>query len=168
MNGEWQMNEFGQVVKEYWGSISGHFKNIITDEFIVMPNHLHGIVVISYSDCRGEVTSPSPISKTYGAIQKNVEITIQGGETPPLQIPALGQIIAYFKYQSAKQINQNRNTPGLPVWQRNYYEHIIRDEKEMNHYREYIVNNPLKWAMDENNPVNTTLKLEHMSENYYY
>ena len=156
VNGEWQMNEFGQVVKEYWGSISGHFKNIITDEFIVMPNHLHGIVVISYSDCRGEVTSPSPISKTYGAIQKDAETTMQGGETPPLQIITLGKIIAYFKYQSAIQINQIRNTSGLPVWQRNYYEHIIRDEDDMNRYREYIVNNPLKWAMDENNPVNIT------------
>jgi REP element-mobilizing transposase RayT len=65
----------------------------------------------------------------------------------------LGKIIAYFKYQSAKQINQIRNTSGLPVWQRNYYEHIIRDEDDMNKIREYIINNPAIWAEDENNPV---------------
>lgn len=152
VNGEGQINEFGQVVKKYWNLISVHFKNIITDEFILMPNHVHGIVIISCNNCRGEVTSPT--SKTDVAIQKDTENIIQSGETPPLRIITLGKIIAYFKYQSAKQINKTRNTPGLPVWQRNYYVHIIRDEDEMNRFREYIVNNPLKWAMDENNPAN--------------
>jgi REP element-mobilizing transposase RayT len=66
----------------------------------------------------------------------------------------LGQIVACFKYQNAKQINQIRNTPGMPVWQRNYYEHIIRDEKELQTIREYIVNNPMQWELDNENPQN--------------
>jgi hypothetical protein len=66
----------------------------------------------------------------------------------------LGQIVGYFKYQSAKQINHIRNTPGVPVWQRNYYEHIIRSEEEMDRIRTYIIENPAKWAEDEDNPAN--------------
>jgi putative transposase len=66
----------------------------------------------------------------------------------------LGQIVAYFKYQSSKIINQIRTSPGVPVWQRNYYEHIVCGEAELNRIREYIVNNPERWAEDEENPAN--------------
>ena len=66
----------------------------------------------------------------------------------------MGKIVAYFKYQSAQQINLIRNTPGYPVWQRNYYEHVIRNEYEINRIRQYIIENPVKWAEDEDNPVN--------------
>jgi len=61
----------------------------------------------------------------------------------------LPKIIGKFKMQSAKQINKIRNTPGIPVWQRNYYEHIIRHENKLNRIREYIVNNPLQWKLKE-------------------
>ena len=63
-------------------------------------------------------------------------------------------MVAYFKYQSAKEINPIRDTPGLPVWQHNYYEHIIRNNNEMDRIREYIINNAVQWAEDENNPAN--------------
>jgi len=83
----------------------------------------------------------------------------RGGVTPPLQDksnkPTLGQIIAYYKYQTTKQINKIKNTPGNPIWQRNYYEHIIRNEKSLNQIRDYIVSNPLTWSKDRNNPKNT-------------
>ena len=79
---------------------------------------------------------------------------IKGGETPPLRKPTLGQIVAYFKYQSTKKINMLRNTQGRPVWQRNYYEHVIRDEKKLYAVRQYIRHNPLNWDKDEDNPAN--------------
>ncbi|MEK7333375.1 MAG: transposase [Nitrospirota bacterium] len=144
-DGKMQVNEYGQVVNNFWDLISGHFRDVTLDKFVIMPNHIHGIVAIFYDNCRGEVSSP--ISRMDGLIRK-------GGETPPLQKHTLGRITAYLKYQSAKQINQIRNTPGFPVWQRNYYEHIIRNEGEMNRIREYIINNPAKWIEDENNPAN--------------
>jgi REP element-mobilizing transposase RayT len=65
----------------------------------------------------------------------------------------LPKIVGRFKMQSAKQINQLRHTLGQPVWQRNYYEHIIRNEDELNRIREYILNNPLKWEFDAENPL---------------
>jgi len=64
----------------------------------------------------------------------------------------LSKMVGYFKMNSAKQINEIRITPGAPVWQRNYYEHVIRNEIDLEEIREYIQNNPLKWLEDENHP----------------
>jgi REP element-mobilizing transposase RayT len=149
-NGEMILNEYGEIIMKCWDTIPSYFMNVRCDEFVVMPNHIHGVIFIN--NCRGEVSSPfSEIvlhnSKSKTALQK-------GGETPPLRKITLGQIVACFKYQNVKQINQIRNTPGMPVWQRNYYEHIIRDEKELQTIREYIVNNPMQWELDNENPQN--------------
>ncbi|MEW6614861.1 MAG: transposase [Thermodesulfobacteriota bacterium] len=116
------------------------------DEFIIMPNHIHGIIFIADDCCRGEVSSPLPKTET-----KTIK---KGGETPPLhkniRKHTLGQIVAFFKYQTTKDINESRRTFGIPLWQRNYYEHIIRNETELNKIREYIITNPLNWESDEN------------------
>ena len=66
----------------------------------------------------------------------------------------LPKIVGYFKMNAAKRINEQRQTTGVPVWQRNYYERIIRDDDELTRTREYIVNNPLKWDLDRENPAN--------------
>ena len=64
----------------------------------------------------------------------------------------LPKITGKFKMQTAKQINQIRKTPGISLWQRNYYEHVIRNDDELNRIREYIISNPLKWEYDRDNP----------------
>ena len=64
-------------------------------------------------------------------------------------VPTLGQVIAYFKYLTTKDINAITGTPGRRIWQRNYYEHVIRNEADLAEKREYIINNPLKWELDE-------------------
>ena len=79
---------------------------------------------------------------------------LKGGRTPPLQREeyTLGQIIAYFKYQSTKEINKFlKNESNQKLWQRNYFEHIIRNEKSLDKIRQYIRNNPLNWETDRNN-----------------
>jgi len=146
-----QLNKYGDTVMKYWDAIPGHFPHVEMDEFIVMPNHIHGIIFFNNTG-RGEVTSP--FSSVVTPCSKKKPATKKGGETPPLRRNTLGQVVAYFKYQSAKQINLIRDTPGFPVWHRNYYEHIIRNNNEMDRIREYIINNPVKWAEDENNPAN--------------
>lgn len=137
VNGEMCLNAYGEIVKKCWNAIHDHFENMVCDEFVVMPNHMHGIIMIN---CRGEVASPFS--------------GLEGRETLPLQKTTLGKIVAYFKYQAAKQINHIRNTSGQQVWQRNYYETVIRNEKELQSIREYIVNNPMQWELDTEHPQN--------------
>ena len=69
----------------------------------------------------------------------------------------LPKVVGYFKMNSAKCVNRLRNTPGVPVWQRNYYEHVIHSEEELDGTREYILNNPLQWELDTENPANVNL-----------
>jgi len=84
---------------------------------------------------------------------KGAETAVKGAETAPLRKRrTLGNVVAYFKYQSTKRLNLKRNTPAFAVWQRNYYEHIVRDEIDLNRIHEYIQCNPARWAEDENNP----------------
>jgi REP element-mobilizing transposase RayT len=78
---------------------------------------------------------------------------------PTTAIRSIGSIIAGFKSATTSRINAFRDNPGCPVWQRNYYEHIIRSETDMTNIRQYIVNNPLKWDLDENNPANAEKQL---------
>jgi len=142
INGKMVLNEFGMAVEREWLNNINVRPNIELDQFVVMPNHVHCILIINR---RGEVASP----------KINAQQTLpKGGETQPLHKPTLGQIVAYFKYMTTKQINIIRDTPGVPVWQRNYYEHIIRNEIELNKIREYIRNNPVRWAFDKDNPLN--------------
>ena len=150
VNGEMELNHYGKVVQKWWYEIENHFPNVETGAFVVMPNHIHGIIFIL--DGRGTVPVPNA-NNLHNA---------KGGETPPLQtstfqgIPTLGQIIAYFKYQSTKEMNLLDNTGTVTkFWQRNYYEHILRNEKDLRNKTEYIEANPLLWGQDEENPVNT-------------
>jgi REP element-mobilizing transposase RayT len=146
-----QLSDVGQIVNKWLVELIQKYKNIELDEYVIMPNHMHGIMVVFDVPCRGEVSSP---------MMGTNRLMMKGGVTPPLQKHTLGQIIAYFKYQTTKQINQIRGASKegkvtLPLlWQRNYYEHVIRNEDDMNTIREYIINNPLRWGDDENNPVN--------------
>jgi len=98
-----------------------------------MPNHIHAIIFISELG-RGGVSPPE------------VESSL------PLQKITLGKVLAYYKYQTAKLINQARNSLGKSVWQRNYYDHVIRNDVDLGHIREYILWNPLKWELDSENP----------------
>ena len=125
LNGEVNLTNLGRVASEYWKFIPLQFPDVYIDIFVVMPNYVHAVIVIS--ECRG-------------------------GVTPPLHTPTLGQILAYYKYQTTKQINQIRKHVGKIFWQRNYYDHIVRNDEELQCIRNYILDNPLKWELDEYYP----------------
>jgi REP element-mobilizing transposase RayT len=97
------------------------------DVFIVMPNHVHGIVII-VNNGRGTARR-APTMEQFGKPVANL-----------------------FKPAVTKRINEIRATTGTPVWQRNYYEHIIRKEESLNRIREYTLTNPLRWHLDKENP----------------
>ena len=154
VNKEMTLSPYGEIVQKWWEEIPVHFSNVETGAFVIMPNHVHGIIYI-LDERRGTV----PVPKENGgiSISQNNEIfgVIEGGETPPLHAPTLGQIIAYFKYQTTKEMNKVENTDTVTkFWQRNYYEHIIRDEKDLQNKTDYIESNPLLWDEDDENPIN--------------
>ena len=137
VNGEMRLNGMGCIVDESWQQIVSHFTGVDIDQHIIMPNHFHGIITT--------VGAGFPRPDPRGSEKP-------GGETPPLRRATLGQIVGYFKYQSTKRINKLRNNPGVAVWQRNYYERVIRDDHELQTIQQYIVDNPATWHEDENHP----------------
>jgi REP element-mobilizing transposase RayT len=130
--GELRLNEWGRIVADTWVSLASRFAGVVLDGWILMPNHLHGILVIDHGVRRGG-------SRTAPTI-------------PAKQKP-LGGLIGAFKTISTKHINELRGTPGVSVWQRNYYEHIIRDGDGLDRIRNYIAENPLRWEFDRENPL---------------
>ena len=146
VNQEMMLSPYGEIVQKWWEEIPVHFSNVETGAFVIMPNHVHGVIYI-LDERRGTVSVP----------HDNVTQYALGGEPPPLRafdgIPTLGQIVAYFKYQSTKEMNKVENTGTVTkFWQRNYYEHIIRNEKDLQNKTDYIEANPRLWNEDDENP----------------
>ena len=129
------LNQFGEIVKTEWLKTFDILKNLMLDEYIVMPNHFHGIIIVINNDSRGTLQR-APTFEQFGKPVSN-------------SIPT---VIRSFKSATTKRINEIRATPGIPVWQRNYYEHIIRKEEPFKRTREYILTNPLRWHLDRENP----------------
>ena len=131
---EVRLNAFGDIVRACWEEIPAHFPNVEMDSFVIMPNHLHGIVrLVTAAGARHTVPLPGE----------------RFGRPVAGSIPT---IIRSFKAAVTKRINRHRRTPGASVWQRNYFEHIIRDDVSLDRIREYVANNPRQWAMDRENP----------------
>ncbi len=133
VNGEVISNEIGEIVHEEWERTVIVRSNVELGEYIVMPNHFHGILVF-VDDVVGATRRVAPTKTT-------------------LKSGSLGAVMAQFKSIVTKRINRLRNVTGLPVWQRNYYEHIIRNERELDNITRYIESNPSMWAEDDENPM---------------
>ena len=109
-------SEWGRVVARCCHNLPGHFDDLAMDEFVVMPNHVHGIIVIKGDAGRGALAAPTNNKSAVAAPTNN-----KGGETPPLHKGStLGQIVAYYKYRTTKEINLLQANPGNRVWQRGY------------------------------------------------
>jgi putative transposase len=137
IDGKMVLNDAGRIAVDEWKKSAIIRNEIELDEFIVMPNHIHGIVIIVKS-CRGD----RPVAPTKPIATMN---KYKPNGPPPKSI---GSLIAGFKSAVTKGINENRGTPGMPVWQRNYYEHIIRNKNELHRIRQYIRQNPERWGLD--------------------
>jgi REP element-mobilizing transposase RayT len=140
VDGEMRLNEFGEIVRAEWfqTAVVRPYVVLHPDEFVVMPNHAHGIIWIVDVGATRRVAPPPP-----RVAPPSVAIHPRG------PIPgSVGAIIGQFKSITTKRINALRNLVGQPVWQRNYYERIIRDERALNAIRRYILNNPANWTKD--------------------
>jgi REP element-mobilizing transposase RayT len=151
VNDHIQLNDTGRFVEQCWKILPRDFPHVELDVFVVMPNHLHGIILLvgGHTAGRGEAFARMHRQQPH-IIPANASPLRSAHGTQP---GSLAAIVQNFKSVSTRKINRTRATPGTPVWQRNYYEHVIRDESTLRLIREYIVNNPLQWALDRENPL---------------
>lgn len=140
VDGDMVLNDMGSIAAAAWNDLSNHYIHVELDAFVVMPNHVHGIIVFCDEQAEETVSQQGRVGN------------------PPLQDEmrhSLPEIVRGFKTFSSRRINAIRQNHGCPVWQRNYYDRVIRNEDEMSRARTYIVNNPSKWVHDKDNPRNS-------------
>ncbi len=138
-NGKMMLNDAGAIANDCWLNIPNHFPNAILHEYVIMPNHVHGIIELVGANHH----SPKNVSVIGDNRAKNVS---------PLRSPSktVGSVVRGFKIGVTKWMRQNTDT--FYIWQRNYWEHIIRDDKSHENISQYIINNPTKWNNDKLNP----------------
>jgi putative transposase len=117
-----RLSAIGQIVASCWKQIPQHF-SVLLDEWVMMPNHMHGIILMG--------DDPDVV----GMVK-----------------PPLGLIIGTFKSAATKRVNEWRGERNSPLWQRNFYEHVLRNDADLGRVRQYIVDNPIRWAQDAENP----------------
>ncbi|MFH1665222.1 MAG: transposase [Candidatus Omnitrophota bacterium] len=142
-DGEMVLKDAGRMAGEWWQKLPLHFPNIEMDEYIIMPNHLHGIIIVG-----------APLVGALNDDGTGVKNDNRAGTRPA---PTLGRIIGALKSITTNEYIRNVKTRNWPpfekrLWQRGYYEHVIRNEHDLVYIREYITTNPAKWEEDEYYP----------------
>ena len=156
MNGQMILNDIGKMADEWWKKLPDKFNSISIDEYCVMPNHFHGIIQIVGADTQmfradtwvrpyGTVVDPAPV----GAHPR-----VRPNDQHPRVCPSISTIVQWFKTMTTNEYIRNVKNNRWPpfdkhIWQRNYYERIIRDDGELNHLREYIIHNAIQWENDD-------------------
>jgi REP element-mobilizing transposase RayT len=133
VHGKMELNKYGLIAEYEWLKTVKIRKNVKLDSYIIMPNHLHGIVVITTNSVGAYSHTPLQ-SCAFRSPSKTI-----------------GAIIRGFKSSVTVKINTLRHTHHIPLWQRNYFEHIIRNHDELQRIRKYIAENPMKWETDKEN-----------------
>ena len=146
--GEMCLNEAGNVVWDIWNSIPERYPQVSIFTAIVMPNHFHAIVLINEINNVGVIHDAKLVSEQ--GEWDELPLQDHRKERRRMTLPLL---VGYFKMNTAKRINQLLGLPGKPVWQKNYYEHIIRNDEELNRIHLYIEANVANWALDDENPL---------------
>jgi len=167
--GQMRLNEWGTVAEECWRAIPEHFGSTALGAFVVMPNHLHGILrIVGRNEVGATYASPVP-GPSFHAPTAVPAVPHQSQPTPatdtderathasPLPSPgprpgSVGAIVGAYKSAVSRLINTCRGLPGTLIWQRDYYEHLIRNGTEWTRIQDYIVSNPSHWAEDRENP----------------
>jgi REP element-mobilizing transposase RayT len=128
-----QLSSIGEIVLQCWNDSFVIRKELFCDQFVIMPNHIHGIIIIEkLVETHGNASAP---------------------QRPHRMPKSVSSFIGGFKSAVTKRVNEIRHTPGAAIWQNRFYDHIIRDEKSLQRIREYIVNNPMNWQTDEQNQI---------------
>ena len=133
VDGDMRLSNTECLVTDAWQWLETQYPYVVLDEFVVMPNHLHGLIMITDDTCRGgSRTAPT---------------------SPAVRRKPLGRLIGAFKTVSTKRVNLAHGLSGSPLWQRNYFEHVVRTEDSLTKIRQYIHDNPARWELDGENPL---------------
>lgn len=136
MDGQIKFSPLGRIAEEQWLKIHARFPSWEIDAFVIMPNHTHGVLI----------KRPLP-----GAAPEIKPGTPDGSLRPYVTTDSLGAVMRSYKSAVAFRYHQSMASLEVPLWQRNYYEHIIRDDEDLDRIRLYILENRLRWADDEEN-----------------
>jgi len=148
---QFELTPIGEIVERNWRTLPERFPMVSLDEYVIMPNHLHGILFIN----EGSASRQGDAGERVGA---------RPTPTAPISPPTLtlGMIVGAFKSKSVKDVLAHIDENGLDmigkIWQRNYFERVIRNERDLDNIRTYIRNNPANWAQDEENPMHSERK----------
>lgn len=132
-DGEMIPNQLGEIVSEEWQHVSTVRRNVRLDHFVVMPNHFHGLVKIDASE-------KNDVSRSVSASPVKSSRTLKAG--------SLGAIVGQYKLAVSRKAKRQKLCAGRSIWQRNYHEHIVRNEESLNEIRRYILENPARWVED--------------------
>jgi putative transposase len=149
-DGQAIVNEIGRMIQATWDEMPHHYPGVQIDAFVVMPNHIHGIVMLTDVGA-----TPCGCPDSYHGPDRS------GQAQGPAPTMSLSDVVHRFKSMTTSRYRHKVLQGTWPpfrhrLWQRNYYEHIIRDEDELNQIRTYISENPLRWELDENHPSRLT------------
>ena len=157
-DGGMQLSGMGHIADENWRAIPAHFPNAELGEFVIMPNHLHGIIIVGATQWVAPPRDAKPPIDSIAVAPTQVipitgdSKTIASSQTKPNgpKRGSIGAIIGAYKMSVTRRIQAECN--GANIWQRNYYEHIIRNDDDHNRIQFYIESNPANWMDDEENP----------------
>ncbi len=151
IGGEIVLSPIGEIAERFWLEIPAHFPNTDLDEFVIMPNHVHGIIILR-DVVAAQHAAPLPEHKA-AALPDNHAAPLPDAPITPKHLPAPGSLSAIIRsYKSAVTRWAGKNGYPSFAWQPRFYDHIIRNEQSLQSIRLYIRNNPLNWALDEENP----------------
>ena len=148
VEGIMELNDRGRIVAKSWEWLFTQYEYLEMDSWVIMPNHFHGILTIR------DNTPVRAVRDIWAIHESPLRDECHMRRPPPRKHKPLGRLIGAFKTVSTKEINLLRHTPGMPVWQRNYHDHVIRAERSLDLIREYIIHNPARWELDRNHPRN--------------
>ncbi|PKP55321.1 hypothetical protein CVT91_15975 [Candidatus Atribacteria bacterium HGW-Atribacteria-1] len=140
-----KIKDVQMMIRSVWSSLPDRFLSLKLDEFVIMPNHIHAILCINI------------VGADLVSARNKADLVSARNKTTPISAPTISRIVQAFKsittYKYILGVKEN-NWPLFDkrLWQRNYYDHIIRSEKSLNYIREYIFNNPIRWEFDKENP----------------
>jgi len=163
MDGRMRLNATGDLVQVCWEWLEQQYRYVELDEYVIMPNHVHGIIILTdlvTSDGSRTVTDASDFMTLGGSRTAPREDDIDSCRGASRSSPTLdyirrkplGRIIGAFKTVSTKRINELSNSSAGRIWQRGFFEHVIRGERDLTRIREYISTNPRRWHLDRDNP----------------